>query len=488
VNQGQRGGSRAPVSLRGLSLALALMLGGLGIVGAVSLVAVTTFLHRTALALGATAEGMRLAEEVQVELLSVARLRNLRMIAPSPHVGEALVEAEAELQDLLTGFPRSETLGEAAEFQTVREKVREYLAARKRIERSTSSLTEIIAQTGPQLEEAIAAAQDLVDTNLAQHDRAQAEAARWDRIANVVGVVVAVVLLLGIAAVLITLRRLVLEPIATIGRAMARFGAGERAARAPERGPRELRRVAQQFNEMAVGLARQQESQLAFIAGVSHDLRNPLSALKTSTAILAPGRPLPPEERLRSLLDLSRRQIDKLERMVNDLLDAARIEAGHLELRPEEHDLRDVVRAAYDLYENASEAHPISLDMPPSPVRVRCDALRIEQVLHNLLSNAIKYSPAGGAVELSLAAARHEAVVSVRDRGLGISAEEQERIFEPFRRTRSAQTAARGAGLGLAVARRIVEAHAGRIDVESVPGKGSTFRVRLPLLGDDGVE
>jgi signal transduction histidine kinase len=114
-------------------------------------------------------------------------------------------------------------------------------------------------------------------------------------------------------------------------------------------------------------------------------------------------------------------------------------------------------------------------------VVVRCDGTRLEQVLHNLVSNALKYSPTGSSVELRVAQEGEEAVLSVVDQGIGISSEELRHLFAPFRRTSRAREVAPGVGLGLSVARRIIEAHGGRIEVDSRPGAGSTFRVRLPL-------
>jgi signal transduction histidine kinase len=112
---------------------------------------------------------------------------------------------------------------------------------------------------------------------------------------------------------------------------------------------------------------------------------------------------------------------------------------------------------------------------------VSCDALRIEQVLTNLVSNAIKYSPRGGRVEVTLEQPGTEAILNVVDQGVGIPSDDQAHIFEPFRRSGASRELVPGAGLGLFVARRIVEAHGGRIEVESRPGAGSTFRVHLPL-------
>jgi signal transduction histidine kinase len=118
--------------------------------------------------------------------------------------------------------------------------------------------------------------------------------------------------------------------------------------------------------------------------------------------------------------------------------------------------------------------------MPTEPVVVVCDPTRVAQVLENLVTNAIKYSPAGGAVDVTLAAGAEEVVVSVADTGLGIEPGMLETIFEPFRRVSPSKNVSPGVGLGLSICRRIVVAHGGRIDVVSKPGQGTTFQVHLP--------
>lgn len=226
---------------------------------------------------------------------------------------------------------------------------------------------------------------------------------------------------------------------------------------------------------MADGIARQREDQLAFVAGVAHELRNPLSAL--STDVQALGLAPSGQGRDRALARVGR-QVDRLTRMLDDLLDAARIEAGYLELQPEELDLRREVQEVVRFYAPTAPDRDLVVEAPDEPVTVRGDPLRIGQVITNLVSNAIKFSPEGGPVEVSVGLRGDEAVLTVADTGVGIAPEELSEIFTSFRRSRP--DVASGAGLGLSVVRRIVAAHGGTIEVESEPGVGSTFRVRLP--------
>jgi signal transduction histidine kinase len=175
------------------------------------------------------------------------------------------------------------------------------------------------------------------------------------------------------------------------------------------------------------------------------------------------------------------RQSVRLDRLVEDLLDTARIEAGRMELKAAPVELGVLVREACELHRTVSPVHTLEVALPPGPLQVECDAHRISQVLHNLLSNALKYSPAGGTVRVRVRVQQAQAVVEVEDPGLGIAPEELPLLFQPFRRTSATRQSIPGVGLGLWVSRRIIEAHGGRLEVESTPGTGSLFRLQLPL-------
>jgi signal transduction histidine kinase len=169
--------------------------------------------------------------------------------------------------------------------------------------------------------------------------------------------------------------------------------------------------------------------------------------------------------------------------MIFDFLDAARIESGNLELQLEECDARDVVHATVELFEPTAPSHEFIVDVPDKPLRLTCDPARIEQVLNNLVSNAIKYSPRGGKIVASLHQEEGSVSLSVADEGMGIMPEDIDHVFDPFRRAGRSNETIAGVGLGLFVARRIIEAHGGRITVTSRPGKGSKFTVKLPVSG-----
>ena len=199
-----------------------------------------------------------------------------------------------------------------------------------------------------------------------------------------------------------------------------------------------------------------------------------------STDLVTSGAPLPPE-RMTKVLGTVARQVTRLERMAGDLLESVTLEAGQVTLRTEDVDARDLAVDVVQLYASSSDRHVLDVALPDDPVPVSCDRMRLEQVLSNLLSNAIKYSPDGGTVSLSLVAEDREAVFIVRDEGIGMNEADAAVAFEPFRRSKALEDAVPGSGLGLFIVRRLVEAHAGRIELETAAGQGSTFTVRIPI-------
>jgi signal transduction histidine kinase len=330
------------------------------------------------------------------------------------------------------------------------------------------------------LTKALATVEELLEISVRDATRSVRESARLHRAAIGIAVAAAIFIALALTLVIMGIRHWVYRPLASVRAGIRRFREGDAAARIPEDGPAELRDIAAQFNEMAGALARERENRLGFLAGVAHDLRNPLNALRITTHRLRADGPPVPVEQASHMLDLVARQVARLDRMVEDLLDTARIEAGKLDLQLEAHDTREVVKESVELYRLISRDHELRLMVPEAPVSVLCDPYRMAQVVNNLLSNAIKYSPHGGTVDVRVDRDRDAVLISVSDEGVGIHPDDMRRIFDPFQR--GSTTDVPGVGLGLSVARRIAQAHGGAIRVESRQGAGTTFELRLPAL------
>jgi signal transduction histidine kinase len=438
---------------------MAVTLGGALIAFAVcvALVGVAAALHGTTTTTATAVQGVHRAEQLQAALRWHGRATEPGARAA---IATEIAAAVAEMSAFVT-TPR----GTAALAEVTRA-IASYLAGHADAARR---------------EDALAALDALVDANLEKTRAAVASAEAVDRVANAVGVGVAIVLLPLAATLLWWVRARAFQPVFALAKAMARFGHGEREARAVPAGPTELQTMALQFNEMADALETQHAAMLAFLGGVAHDLRTPLSTLALACESLEPELPLQTAPAVRRKLQLVSRQVGRLDRMVSDLLDVTRIEAGRLELRVRVEDARELVRSVGEMFADASPRHHLRIQVPSGEVPVRCDHVRMEQVITNLVSNAIKYSPEGGDIELELQIAGHDAVIRVSDHGIGLSRAERDELFLPFRRAQRARDTAPGVGLGLSVVKRIVDAHAGHIEVDSAPGEGATFRVFVPL-------
>ncbi|MGI5861897.1 MAG: sensor histidine kinase [Myxococcales bacterium] len=463
------------MSLRAFFASSVAVLVTLAIIAAASLIAITTFLHTASRDLGAAL--LRADAAVLLEY--------------------ALDAAEADRLRERIGLPRHSTVAEDDARISQRLETLRGLVTTERGKELVSQLESVIAEyqspaaRGPglaahqmrlrRLEEA-----RQITVQIQADSREQAEATmrrsrRLDALSNVVGIAVAALLFIAVAFFAVRVRQGVYRPLVAIRSAIEEFAAGNRRARAPEDGPSELAAIARSFNYAAELVERQ----LSSMATVAHDLRNPLAALSTAMAAVREDKPLPSKEQVRRLVALGRRQVLRLDRMVGDLLDVARIEAGRLELKLTDCDLGVVTREVVELFRTESIYHELVFVEPEAPVQTRCDEGRIEQALGNLISNAIKYSPAGGRVIVRVFSKGDEAIFEVTDEGIGIPAAELEHIFEPFRRSPTSREAMPGTGLGLSISRRIVESHGGRLEVESEVGKGSTFRARIPKQPPD---
>jgi signal transduction histidine kinase len=275
-------------------------------------------------------------------------------------------------------------------------------------------------------------------------------------------------------------------PLAGLAAATARMNSGDLSARAPVRGQDEIGLLARQFNQMAealeqsfAALAAERDALRRFVADASHELRTPITALRTFFELLLGVAEHDPAAQ-REFLAESQGQIDRLERITENLLNLSRLEGGLVALQVEEHDLADLVAESAACFRTMAQERQIELrvDPTPEPILLACDGRQLETAISNLLDNALKFTPAGGQVQVGVEATDEEVCLWVKDNGMGIPPEELPYIFERFHRGRRAVAA--GSGLGLAIVQSIVHAHGGTIEVTSQPALGSRFTLKLP--------
>ncbi|MBI4343817.1 MAG: HAMP domain-containing histidine kinase [Candidatus Omnitrophica bacterium] len=245
-------------------------------------------------------------------------------------------------------------------------------------------------------------------------------------------------------------------------------------------------KVQQRTQELAdanAELLRLNKAKSDFVSAVSHELRTPMAAIKGYAALLGTGQfgPLakPQSERLAKI----EHHVDALTQLINDLLDIARIESGRVTMERKPIAVADLLASAHDLVRPQLEAKRLRYATDLDGVQQLVgDPQHLQRVFINLLSNAIKYTPEGGSIQVGLRRDGDTVLASVSDTGCGIPPEDLPKLFQEFyRSTAPVNQQVKGTGLGLALVRRIIEAHHGRIWVESQPGKGSTFLFRLPM-------
>jgi signal transduction histidine kinase len=238
----------------------------------------------------------------------------------------------------------------------------------------------------------------------------------------------------------------------------------------------ELRRL---YTELEAASRHKSE----FLANMSHELRNPLNAIIGFTQVLSEEMFGPVNEKQAEYLDDILTSGQYLLSLINDVLDLSKVEAGQVELEVRSFSVREALeRGVVMVRERAmGDGVKVALDAGPDVDVVEGDERRIKQVIFNLLSNAVKFTPSGGVVDVSADRVNGEVRIAVADSGPGVAVEDHERIFEEFQQAPSGLDQREGTGLGLALSKRFVELHGGRIWLESEPGNGSTFVFTLPV-------
>jgi signal transduction histidine kinase len=278
-------------------------------------------------------------------------------------------------------------------------------------------------------------------------------------------------------ALVVYFSRRIVRPLETLTAAADEVAVGHYAVALPERtGGSEVERLAARFGDMAVRLAESEALSRNFLMSVSHELRTPLTSIRGHVAALREGV-LDDEQAESRSLEVIAEEALRLERLVGDVLDLAKLDARRFALLREEVDMRALCERAYANFAEEARARGIEYDLELGEGAVLVtDGDRVLQIVSNLLANALRWTPEGGRVDLSLSARDGEVMVAVADTGPGVDPQQAERIFRPFWSGDGG-----GTGLGLTIARELALALGGRLELDSGPGRGSRFVLVLPV-------
>lgn len=317
-----------------------------------------------------------------------------------------------------------------------------------------------------------------IELGLSQGLLAQAERRQFGAMVKDVAKAAAGAILIGLL-LSIPLSRTLTRRIVRIEEALEEIGEGRFVEVPAEPGKDEISRLSRSVAGMSKKLGELDEMKRMLVASVSHELRSPAAAIAAHVKELLAEKP---GDAVALRLNSIRRQAERLEHFVSNMLEMARIERGRLEYSPREGDLGPVVEDSASFFSAKAREAGIELTskIAPGLPALPFDPDLIAQVLANLLSNAVKFTPKGGTIVAALRRDKDHLVCSVVDSGVGLSAEALGRIFSPFERVPN-MLKATGTGLGLAISKAIVETHGGHMGAESEPGKGSRFYFELPL-------
>ncbi|MGE5123867.1 MAG: sensor histidine kinase, partial [Acidobacteriaceae bacterium] len=223
-----------------------------------------------------------------------------------------------------------------------------------------------------------------------------------------------------------------------------------------------------------------EELKSTFISVISHELKTPVALIKGYVGTLRREDANWDREVVKDSLAVIEEEADRLTNMIENLLDASRLQAGGLSINPSEVDLPSLARRIAERFQTQSSIHKLIVEFPQDYPVISGDDARLEQVLSNLVSNAIKYSPQGGEIHISGQVRPEQVMVCVSDQGPGIAPEDIPHVFDRFYRSSNAKRTTKGAGLGLYLARAVIEAHGGRIWIDPRPGKGARICFSIP--------
>lgn len=295
---------------------------------------------------------------------------------------------------------------------------------------------------------------------------------------NQILLIVGGISLLGAAALGVLMADGIAKPVARVVAVTRQISQGSYEVRIEERGNvQELRELSEAVNDMAGALAAHEDLRRRLTSDMAHELRTPVANLSSYVEMMREGVLSPTPERLKSCSE----ELVRLSELIRDLDQLRELEDGRLTLNKTEFDLKELAQTVSGAFESALREKGMEVRIQGTEGRLFADRQKLQQVLTNLLSNAVKYSPAGGKITMSLSETPDTVLFEMGDQGPGIPAGEEEKIFERlYRADLSRNRKTGGAGIGLAIVKKIVEAHGGSVGVRSAAGEGSCFFVALP--------
>jgi signal transduction histidine kinase len=291
-----------------------------------------------------------------------------------------------------------------------------------------------------------------------------------------------VLVALAAVALVSTIRRRILSPLRRLGQATDVVAAGEMTHRVPVEGNDEIGDLARRFNEMTERLAESERLRMEFLSMVSHEMRTPLTLIKISASRVLGGRSEGAPDSSRRSLDIILEETDRLQYLVEDLLEVARAQIGAFRIEPSPTDTAEFLSGLLHPFEEEAEKKRIrfSYDFSSLPPAV-IDGKRVGQALRNLVTNALKFTPSGGEVTVKGSLKSNRIELAVTDSGPGIPTQDLPHLFKRFYKVTRQQGSTTSFGLGLAIVREIAQAHGGEVEVQSQIGRGAQFRFYIPF-------
>lgn len=445
-----------------------------------ALIDVADLLDREATDLAKAGESIRVGNEIKSILLLHNRNDFLYQLHQDPSRLETKTVQLEEISTLLEAADQLVNNQEEADLLTkIRNDVRLYLNQRNQIAQTPGDAVEKYNLVSQNLDETLKSIEEFILMNRQQLSSLLEEINYQNKAADRMAITLFVLAGMILVVVVTLVFKTIVRPLTQISQKISQYASGKSAVRAEVMGLEEARAISANFNSMADHLEERRQDQLRFLASIAHDLRNPLNSMSMAAQLLMEQN----NDSDQKLLQILYRQTQSLDRLVGDLLNTTRIEAGEFELNPTTQDVGELIKNSVDLAKTSSYLHQFAIEISDEPLITVCDGARLSQVMNNLISNAVKYSPNGGTITLRASKNNENMKISITDEGIGIHPEDKENIFKPFHRTKSTRGTIPGIGLGLSASRKIVEAHGGSLSVESTPGKGSTFRISFPIHG-----